>query len=133
YQISVANTAGQENAAAKGDLDLTEANHTVTIQGAGAGATIIDGGGLDRVFQVLGNVNAVFRNLTIRNGNAQDDGVAGIPLVPTDSHGGGILNQGSATLDHVVVEACSAPGTRGGDGAPGQDGTPGKTAQGAGI
>src|SRR5262245_22850697 len=29
YQLSVANTAGQENAARQGDLDLTEAGHTI--------------------------------------------------------------------------------------------------------
>ena len=34
YQLSLANTNGQENGAAQGDLDLTGANHTITIQGA---------------------------------------------------------------------------------------------------
>ncbi len=52
YQLTSPNTAGQENSGTQGDLDLTCAGHTVTIQGQGAGSTIIDGGELDRVFQV---------------------------------------------------------------------------------
>src|SRR5262245_53840123 len=69
YALTRGNTSGQENAAAEGDLDLTEAGHTVTFQGAGAGITVIDAGGLfDRAFQVFANVTVVFRDLTIRNG-----------------------------------------------------------------
>src|SRR5262249_20593625 len=44
YQLFLPNANGQENAAATGDLDLTEAGHTITFQGAGAGVTVIDGG-----------------------------------------------------------------------------------------
>src|ERR1700690_3615662 len=38
---------GEENAA-QGDLDVTG---SVTIAGAGPGSTIVDGGGIDRVFE----------------------------------------------------------------------------------
>ena len=52
-----------------GDFDITGA---VTIQGAGAGLTIIDGQQIDRVFDVLGtapsSIKVVFRGLTVRNG-----------------------------------------------------------------
>jgi len=48
--------AGQgENAAATGDLDIA-ANMTLT--GAGATSTIIDGGGIDRVFEIMNGVTA---------------------------------------------------------------------------
>ena len=35
YKLTLANVAGQENAGATGDLDLTDAGHKITIQGAG--------------------------------------------------------------------------------------------------
>lgn len=76
YQLSIANSAGQENGSAQGDLDLTGAGHTITIRGAGAAATIIDGDKLDRVFQILGGVTAVVSGLTIQNGVAQDGGTS---------------------------------------------------------
>src|SRR5262249_3389564 len=95
YLLTLPNTTGQENAAATGDLDLTSGGHTITIQGAGTAATVIDGNNLDRVFQVMGNVTAVFRNLTIQKGLTRDDGTPGVPLVTPDGHGGGILNSGN--------------------------------------
>src|SRR5262245_35074071 len=48
YMLTRAGTG--EEAAVTGDLDLTA---HVTIKGAGAGASIVDGAGLDRVFHVL--------------------------------------------------------------------------------
>ncbi len=66
-----------------GDLDIADLSAfslplltSVTINGAGAGSTIIDGGGIDRVidvnnFSVAGAaVNVTLNGLTIRNGNA---------------------------------------------------------------
>jgi hypothetical protein len=113
YQLSIANGFEQENSAATGDLDLTDAGHSLTIQGAGAGVTIIDGGALDRVFQVLPGVNAAIRNLTIQNGLAQDDGSNGAVLDLTPADGGGILNQGTLELDGVAIENCRAVGGNG--------------------
>ena len=79
-----------EDCAASGDLDITD---DLTIEGAGAQATIVDGGGLDRVFQVLpaqaqcGRTGVVsphvtISGLTIRNGN----------VAATGDVGGGIYN-----------------------------------------
>ena len=104
YQLTIANTAGHENTGAQGDLNLTAVNHTTTIQGAGAGVTIIDGGGLDRVFEVMSGVTAVFQGLTIRNGEAQEGGNAGTLPDVEPGFGGGLLNLGTATLDQVDVE-----------------------------
>jgi hypothetical protein len=109
YNLTLANASGlQENSAATGDLDVTGANHTVTIQGAGAGATVIDAHQIDRVFQVLPGASLVLRALSVRGGLAQDDGTAGAYAGSTNAFGGGILNQGTMVLDHVLVEGNEA-------------------------
>ncbi|MGH9192464.1 MAG: CSLREA domain-containing protein, partial [Acidimicrobiales bacterium] len=88
-----------EDAAATGDLDITA---PVTIAGAGAAATIVDGTGGDRVFHLLPAIAEVelpdtspdvtFSGLTIRNGLTEEDG-------------GGIysLSGGTLILDAVTV------------------------------
>lgn len=82
-----------ENAAADGDLDLTEA---VNIVGAGVGATTIDGGGSagtlqERIFTVHG-VQVAIKDLTMTNGYARHD------------IGGAILNDEQSTLN---LENCA--------------------------
>jgi hypothetical protein len=62
YTLTIAGTG--EDAAATGDLDITD---DLTVTGDGAQTTLIDGGALDNVFQVIGNVAANFSGLTIRN------------------------------------------------------------------
>src|SRR5262249_39835264 len=105
YRLSVANTAGQENAAAQGDLDPRDAGHTVTIQGAGPDATVIDAGSIDRVFQVFPGVTVVFRNLTLSGGSARDDDTPGVAPFTTDAQGGGIWSKGATvTLENVVLD-----------------------------
>jgi CSLREA domain-containing protein len=101
-----------EDCAASGDLDITD---DLWIRGAGAQATVVDGGGLDRVFQVLppqpqcGGTGVVSPNvkisgLTIRNGN----------VAVTGDNGGGINNSlpgaqgGFLTLVEVIVTGNSA-------------------------
>jgi hypothetical protein len=116
YRLTVLNvndaTANnlQENAAASGDLDLTETNRTVIIQGQGAGVTAIDATGLnDRVFHVLSNVRVVMRDLTVRGGLALEQGTPGTPNGA--ARGGGIFNAGGdLTLERVVVENNEARG-----------------------
>jgi CSLREA domain-containing protein len=49
YVLGIAGT--DEDAAATGDLDVTD---DVTLSGAGAGATVIDADGIDRLFHVVG-------------------------------------------------------------------------------
>ncbi len=90
YILSIANTAGQENAALEGDLDLTEAGRSITFTGAGVNKTFIDAETIDRVFQVFSGVTVTFKDLTIRNGRAVDDGAAGTLPDQTDGKGGGI-------------------------------------------
>jgi hypothetical protein len=133
YMLTIANTSGQENAAAQGDLDLTGAGHTVVIQGAGTTATVVDGGNLDRVFQVFPGVTVLFRNLTIQGGLARDDGTPGTPPTPTVAEGGGVLNAGNTTLDHLLVQGCNAIGANGANGTALSDGGAGAGAQGGGL
>jgi len=81
-----------EDAAATGDLDLAG---DVTIRGAGRGDTTVDAGGLDRVFQVIGNRAVRFESLAIMGGTARD---------VTKPWGGGILvESGRATVSDVLL------------------------------
>jgi hypothetical protein len=64
------------NGADEGTGDLDIQNNDLTITGAGATSTIIDGGSIDRVFDVNNAVgsgialNFTLQGLTVRNGNA---------------------------------------------------------------
>lgn len=84
---------GEDNAVT-GDLDITA---NVTINGAGASTTVIDGNQSDRVFQVFAGFTVSFNNLTIQNGAAT-------------SAGGGLFVAASAivTLTGCVVTNNSA-------------------------
>ncbi len=79
---------------ATGDLNITK---TVTIVGAGAATTIIDGGGIDGVFFVNSGVHVTISGVTIRNGNAGFSG-----------SGGGIDNFGALTVNSSVISGNSA-------------------------
>ena len=101
YKIALAGAG--EDANATGDFDITGA---VTIRGAGAGLTIIDGQQLDRVFDVLGtapsSIKVVLERLTVRNGNAT-------------GHGGGIrVGNADLVVRDCVVTGNRASGTGGG-------------------
>ncbi len=106
-----------EDAALSGDLDLT--GH-LTIQGAGAGTTIIDAAHLDRVFHVLGGV-ATLSDVTVQGGTTDGDGggilnqggqltVSGCILAGNTAHrfGGGIANVGSNDLFGGTLTVCGS-------------------------
>lgn len=80
-----------------GDFDITDA---VTIQGAGAGKTIVNGQQLDRVFDVAGtapgSIKVVFQGLTVRGGNV------------TGSGGGIRVGNANLVLRDAAVTACRA-------------------------
>jgi len=95
YTLSIAGT--DEDLAATGDLDIAS---NLTINGAGARTTIVNGGGIDRVFHITGAFTVTLVNLTISGGNY---------FVPTTSKGGGIFNAGGTlTLTSVTVESNTA-------------------------
>jgi CSLREA domain-containing protein len=93
--------AGQDDETT-GDLNLTApaaGNPTLTLQGAGAASTIIDGNQLDRVLEIDGGRTAQISGVTIRNGY-------------TSGVGGGIDNVGILTLtaSRVVDDVALAGG-----------------------
>ena len=98
-------------------MDITS---DLTIIGAGAENTIIDGGGIDRIFDVFPDTTVSISGVTIRNGTSRNG--SGIRNTGTltikdsiienniaegefDSVGGGIANSqgGNLTLDGVIV------------------------------
>lgn len=95
-----------EDSSLTGDLDI---NRSMTIAGSGASTTIVDGGALDRVFNINPKrgptPNVTFSQLTIRNGST-----------PPDQDGGGIEIDSAAivTLDTVNVSSNVADNNGGG-------------------
>jgi Ca2+-binding RTX toxin-like protein len=85
----------EEDAAATGDLDVTES--TLNIIGSGTDQTFIDGAQIDRLFHVLPGFTLNLSNLTLLRGNAS-----------TTDNGGAILNQGTVALRNVQVLDSSA-------------------------
>ncbi len=84
--------AGYDDTALVGDLDMI---HSVNLQGAGSGLTVIDGNGSvtgDRVFQILSSATQVtITGLTIRNGQSLSSTVGTIG-------GGGLYMEGAGQL-----------------------------------
>lgn len=112
-----------EDLAKKGDLDITK---NMTLTGASASKTVIDGAHIDRVFHIFAS-NVVISNVTIENGlfaspltvdlnNLGGAGVsinqnAGLTLKNvlvsqnTSGVGGGIFNAGVLAMSMSVVDA----------------------------
>lgn len=89
-----------DDLAASGDLDITV---NLTVTGAGTASTIIDGGGVDRVFDIDPSgvgVTVTISNLTVRGGSA--------PANAPAQAGGGIRNHGTLSLSNVTVTANSS-------------------------
>lgn len=109
-----------EDAANTGDLDITD---SLTINGAGANATYVDGGALDRVFEVHNGSIVSVQGVTIRNGAAPDYGgglyisdagaqvnLNGVVVTGNSADsGGGIYNvRSSLTAIDTAIEANTA-------------------------
>ncbi len=93
YTLSISNTAGQENASCKGDLDITA---PMTIQGNGA---IIDQTAADRVFQILApnsSTLVTFAEPDDRGRPSRRQRRQRRPAGKSQADGGGILNGGAA-------------------------------------
>lgn len=96
-----------ENAAASGDLDITD---DLTLRGAGAAVTVIDANGIDRVFDIIGqNTTVEISGVTIANGAATPQASPA-----DDGTGGGIRSRGRLTLrDATVRDNTSTPSNPG--------------------
>jgi hypothetical protein len=96
YTLTIAGL--NENADLTGDLDVVN-NGTLTLTGAGARSTTIDGGGIDRVLQVATGATAIISGVTITGGNVAANNF---------SSGGGIENGGILQLSSSVVAGNTA-------------------------
>ncbi len=107
-----------ENAAAFGDLDLTS---NITLNGAGAATTIIDGNSIDRVFHVTGVFTVNISGVTMSNGNGAGGGVrndGGVLTIVnsafTDNYstglatGGAIFNSGTLAITNGAFSSNSS-------------------------
>lgn len=91
YNLTIPGT--NEEAAATGDLDVTG---DLTLTGAGAATTIIDGDRLDRILDILPGAALSISRLTISNGFVQSPSI-------DDECGGAIRNFGSLTMSDFAV------------------------------
>jgi CSLREA domain-containing protein len=93
YTLTIAGSA--EDASATGDLDIAG---DITINGAGAGSTIIDGNALDRVMDILydgdSGYTVVLSGLTIQNG---------VRMADSDKQSAGIRSIGFLTINDSIV------------------------------
>lgn len=80
FVFSLAGTG--ENAAATGDLDITD---DLTLVGAGPNDTFIDANGIDRVFELFNGSQATISTLTMRGGNSGFTAGGSIRLTNTTS------------------------------------------------
>jgi CSLREA domain-containing protein len=110
---------GQEDQAAAGDLDILD---DLTLIGAGADSTVIDGNRIDRVFQIHSPAAVQLSGLTIQNGSSDSGGgiYNGGTLTLTNctlngnsagrigGYGGGIYNGGTLTLTNCTLSSNSA-------------------------
>lgn len=122
YTLDLTNAAGQESAAATGDIDiLADGGNSLTITGAGAGSTVITQSVADRVFHVFGGANVTFENVTITGGQALDDGTDSVLPNLGDGDGGGLLIESGATvtIDSSTVTGNLAAGAEAGEGGGG--------------
>jgi hypothetical protein len=87
YTITIPKGSPIDNDETKGDLNILQ---NLTINGAATPTTIVDGGGLDRVFQVKAGTTVTISNLTVQNAFASGGAI-----------GGGIVSAGNLTLNNL--------------------------------
>lgn len=100
YKLTIANAATDpdEDNGGSGDLDILA---DLTISGAGATKTVVDGNGAalgDRVFHTSPAASVSFVGMTIRNG-VESTGAVG---------GGAVANRGKATFTDAIVTGSSS-------------------------
>ena len=119
-----------EDSNATGDLDLTEAGHSIVIRGGDAGTTVIDASGIDRVFQVFPGISLDLSGVTVTGGTTTGSDYGGgihnagaLTLTDTSvtgnnteyANGGGIYNDyGTLTVSNSTISANSCSGYKGG-------------------
>lgn len=97
YTLTIAGP--DDDAGATGDLDIAG---DLTILGAGAAMTVVDGGGLDAVFHVVFRIpfyTVTISGITIRNG-----------ISTSFSQAGGVVNRGNLTVNDSVITSNAGTG-----------------------
>ena len=92
-----------EDKSATGDLDILSGGGKLTILAStvsGATATI-NGGGIDRVFDVKSGANLTLQNLTVKGGKPID--LSAFSGSTSVSFGGGIYNKGTLNLSNIII------------------------------
>nr|WP_143543835.1 choice-of-anchor Q domain-containing protein [Rhodopirellula sp. MGV] len=109
--LTLSITGSGEDAAATGDLDITEDNALTII---GTATTTIDASGLnDRVFDIMSGASVDLSNVTLTGGIASD--TAGSSASATGD-GGAIFNAGSLSINQVTIDGNTAAGASGSGG-----------------
>ncbi len=100
---------------AGGDLDVTDPAG-LTILGSGPRTSIVDGGGLDRVFDSQPGVPLALQGITVRGGSIppHPSPLTGPVTKLLGDGGGGIRAQGPLELTEVRIHANASPGDGGG-------------------
>jgi hypothetical protein len=96
-----------------GTLEISNRSGTTTMQGPGAGALTIDGGGASSVLAVDSNVSAAVSGLTITggaNGIANQGTLSVSQAFITNNTAAGILNSGTLTIADSTVSGNSGGG-----------------------
>ena len=101
HAISLASSGDTIKVAAATYTENLNIGTSLSIIGANASTTIVDGGGVNTVF-TINSSNATLSNLTIRNGYGYN--------------GGGIYTSGTLTVTHCTVTANRSHGPNGGGG-----------------
>ncbi len=95
FLFELANVDGvDDNAAAIGDLDVTDRFGKLEVRGSGPVESIIDAARLDRVFHVQAGASLELVNLTLRGGNTTNS---------LNGSGAGVLNHGTLQTSHVHI------------------------------
>lgn len=118
YTLSITGT--DEDGAATGDLDIVQ---SVTITGTGAQSTMIDGGGIDRVFHTQNTAILGLSNVTVQGG-VENDHAGGFYIDDTSvlhltdaivqnndggsGNGGAFHVHGTLNLNRVLVQGNTA-------------------------
>jgi hypothetical protein len=90
YELTLTGT--NEDAAASGDLDILD---ELTITGAGSTLSIVDGLGLDKVFETRGGPTVTIEDLTVQGGNAANKWGGGINME----------NGGTVVLNRLLIRS----------------------------
>lgn len=105
YNLTIADENSSVGDGTKGDLDISG---TVVVTGAGSGITIINGGGINRIFDIGTTGNLTVSGVSLRNGFGTT-GVVG------HQHGANIHNHGALTLSNAaIIGGVAGPGWGGG-------------------